>query len=331
MRCLFIKKAYECLRDTTLACVEDDIFSHGAALAYYTVFAIAPLFVIALTIAGFWFGEQAASQELFGQLSQLIGKEGSMAIQAMVTAIDRDRNGFWATFIAVFTLMIASTGVFVQLQNSLNRFWGVVKSGRTLRNFIRHRLLSFAMVLGIGFLLLVSLVISAGISALGSLFGHYVSAEEIVARIANLVVSLAAIAVLFTMIFKILPDVKIVWRDAWLGGLVTALLFNVGKYLIGIYIARSSIASVYGAVGSLIIILAWVYYSALILFFGAQLTRVLAERFGTRFQPLRGAIVSDPKRKRGHDHSGRQSNPRPESEPPAAKSTLVGVKPISRR
>lgn len=301
MRRLSFKGIYECLRDTVFSCMEGDIFSHSAALAYYTVFAIAPLFVIALAMAGFCFGQEAASRELFGQVSQLIGKDGAAAIQTMVTAANHTRNGFWATALAVGTFLVASTGVFVQLQNSLNRCWHVImQPGRGLRNFIRHRLLSFAMVLGIGFLLLVSLVISAGIAALGNFLGHYVSTQELVARVANPLVSLASIAVLFTMIFKLLPDVKIAWRDAWLGGSVTALMFNFGKYLIGIYIARSSITSVYGAVGSLVIILAWVYYSALILFFGAQLTRVLAERYGAKLRPLRGATISEQKETARH-------------------------------
>ena len=273
-----------------MSAIQADFLSYGAALAYYTVFAIAPLFVIALAIAGFWFGPDTASRELFGQVNQLMGKEGGQAIQAMVTAADKDRHGLWATIIASVTLIVASAGVFAQLQNTLNRLWGVqTLPGRTVSNFIRHRLLSFAMVLVIGFLLLVSLLVNAGLSALGTYFGQFVSGPEIFARIANPLVSLLVITILFTLIFKLLPDVLIAWRDAWFGGFVTAVLFNGGKFLIGFYIARSSITSVYGAVGSLIIVLAWVYYSALILFFGAHLTRHFANRFGAKAKPVRGA------------------------------------------
>jgi membrane protein len=290
LRGKWLRAVYELLRDAIYACIEADFLSHGAALAYYTVFAIAPLFVIALAIAGFWFGQEAASHELFDQVDQLIGKEGGAAVQTMVMAAERSRHGFWATSIATVTFLVASAGAFAQLQNSLNRFWGVQPlPGRTVRNFLFHRLWSFAMVLGMGFLLLVSLLINAGLSALGDFFGEFLSGPEIILKAANPLVSLAVITALFTMIFKILPDVRIAWRDVWLGGLVTAILFNGGKFLIGLYIAQSSIASVYGAAGSFVIILAWVYYSALILFFGAQLTRLYASRFGTKPKPVSGA------------------------------------------
>lgn len=281
---------YELLNDTVRACISGNVVSQGAALSYYTIFAIAPLFVIALAIAGFCFGEEAARRELFGQLNQLVGKEGGDAIQAMVTAANKSKAGFWAACIAGGTLAVAATGVFVQLQNSLNLLWNVRQArGMGLRNFIRHRLLSFAMVVGIGFLLLVSLVCSAGLAALGNFIGDYVSGTEIVLKALNFVISLGIITTLFAMIFKFLPDVKIAWRDVWLGGFITAVLFNVGKYLIGIYIGRSSISSVYGAMGSLVVLLAWVYYSALILFFGAQFTCVYAQRFGVKPQPVGGA------------------------------------------
>jgi membrane protein len=284
------KMVYELLNDTVRACISGNVVSQGAALSYYTIFAIAPLFVIALAIAGFCFGEEAARRELFGQLNQLVGKEGGDAIQAMVTAANKSKAGFWAACIAGGTLAVAATGVFVQLQNSLNLLWNVRQArGMGLRNFIRHRLLSFAMVVGIGFLLLVSLVCSAGLAALGNFIGDYVSGTEIVLKALNFVISLGIITTLFAMIFKFLPDVKIAWRDVWLGGFITAVLFNVGKYLIGIYIGRSSISSVYGAMGSLVVLLAWVYYSALILFFGAQFTCVYAQRFGVKPQPVGGA------------------------------------------
>jgi len=284
------KMVYELLNDTVRACISGNVVSQGAALSYYTIFAIAPLFVITLAIAGFCFGEEAARRELFGQLNQLVGKEGGDAIQAMVTAAKKSKAGFWAACIAGGTLAVAATGVFVQLQNSLNLLWNVRQArGMGLRNFIRHRLLSFAMVVGIGFLLLVSLVCSAGLAALGNFIGDYVAGTEIFLKALNFVISLGIITTLFAMIFKFLPDVKIAWRDVWLGGFITAVLFNVGKYLIGIYIGRSSISSVYGAMGSLVVLLAWVYYSALILFFGAQFTCIYAQRFGVKPQPVGGA------------------------------------------
>jgi len=292
-----LKRIYYLIRNTISACINGDVVTQGAALSYYTIFAIAPLFVIALWIASLCFGEKAARQQLFGQLNSLIGNDGGTAIQAMVSAAHKTTtNGFWATCIAVVTLMIAATGVFVQLQNSLNRLWNVRPlPGRGLRSFVRHRLLSFAMVFGIGFLLLVSLVLSAGLSALGAFVGQNISGKEIVLEVINPIVSVAIITLLFAVIFKFLPDVKIAWRDVWLGGFLTALLFEGGKFLIGLYIAKSTLASVYGTIGSLIIVLLWVYYSAQILYFGAQFTRVYATTLGTKPRPIRGARLSDQK------------------------------------
>jgi membrane protein len=284
------KTIYQLLHDTVRACINGNIVAQGAALAYYTIFAIAPLFIIALAIAGFCFGEEAARRELFGQVNQLVGKEGGDAIQSLVAAAAKSRTGFWATCLAGGTLVVAATGVFVQLQNSLNLLWNVRQArGKGLRNFIRHRLLSFAMVFGVGFLLLVSLVCSAGLAALGNYIGDYVSGKEILLKALNFVISLGIITVLFAMIFKFLPDVKIAWRDVWLGGFITAILFNAGKYGIGLYIGRSSLSSVYGTMGSLVIVLVWVYYSAQILFFGAQFTCLYARRFGVKPQPVGGA------------------------------------------
>jgi membrane protein len=283
------KALYQLLVDTIRAFVAGDIVSQGAALSYYTFFAIAPLFVIALAIAGFWFGEDTARRELFDQLNQLIGKEGGDAVQSVVLAASDSKAGFWATCFAGGTLAVAATGVFVQLQNSLNKLWGVRQiKGKGLRNFIRHRFLSFAMVLGVGFLLLVSLICSAGLAALGNVIGDFITGKEILLKAMNFAISLGIITVLFTMIFKFLPDVKIAWRDVWLGGFITALLFNFGKILIGIYLGRSSLSSVYGTMGSLVILLLWVYYSAQILFFGAQFTYVFTHRFGLRPKPVRG-------------------------------------------
>jgi membrane protein len=270
--------------------INGDSLTQGAALAYYTVFAIAPLFVITLAIAGFCFGEDTAHRELFGQMDQLLGQDGGKAIEEMVAAANKSRSGFLATAIATVTLMVAATGVFVQLQNSLNRIWNVQHSpGRGLRTFIRHRLLSFAMVFGLGFLLLVSLIVSAALTAFGDFLGRYVSGQAALLQGLELAFSLATITVLFTIIFKFLPDVKIAWRDVWLGGFLTAILFEIGKYLIGFYIAKSTLASVYGGMGSLIIVLLWVYYSSQIVFFGAQFTRLYAGQFGTKPRPLTGA------------------------------------------
>lgn len=262
----------------------------GAALAFYTIFAIAPLFVIALAMAGFWFGEEAARRELFAQIAGLVGKEGGEAIQAVVAAANKPTAGAWATGAAVVTMLLGATGVFVELQDALNSIWGVRrKEGGGVRLWLKNRLLSLAMVAAIGFLLLVSLLVSAGLSALGGMLSRLLPAEETLWAVINFLLSLAIITLLFAMIFKVLPDVTIAWRDVWVGAFLTAVLFNLGKFLIGLYLGRSSAASAYGAAGSLVVVLLWVYYSAQLLFFGAQFTRVYADQCGSRIKPAPGA------------------------------------------
>jgi membrane protein len=278
------------VKQTASEWIEQDVPRMGAALAFYALFAIAPLFVIVLAIAGFWFGEEAARRELFAQVSGLVGSEGGQAIQALVSAANKPRAGAWATVIAVATLFVGATGVFVQLQDALNSVWGVRRvPGRGLRNFIKDRLLSFAIIVGIGFLLLVSLVLSAALSALGKFMSGLLPAQETIWWGINFVFSFGVITLLFAMIFKVLPDVKIAWRDVWIGAVITALLFNLGKFLIGLYLGRSTVTSAYGAAGSLVIVLLWVYYSAQILFFGAKFTQIYADKFGSRLEPVPGA------------------------------------------
>jgi membrane protein len=246
----------------------------GAALAFYTLFAIAPLLVIVLGIAGLWFGEEAARRELFSQVSGLVGSEGGEAIQALVSAANKPKTGTWATVIAVVTVLVGATGVFVELQDALNFVWGVRRTpGRGLRNFIKDRLLSFALVVGIGFLLLVSLVLSAGFAALDKFMVGLMPAQAMIWQVVNFVVSFGVITLLFAMI----------------GAIITALLFNLGKLLVGLYLGRSGVTSAYGAAGSLVVVLLWVYYSAQILFFGAKFTEVYANRYGSHLEPLPGA------------------------------------------
>jgi len=285
-----IKSFYELLRETIQICLSSNIVTQGAALSYYTFFAIAPLFLIVLAIAGFCFGRDAAQHELFNEVNGLIGKNGGDAIQSIVNAASQPKTGTWATIIAIITLFVAATGVFIQLQTSLNLIWQIQqKKGYAWHGFIRHRLLSFAMVFGIGFLLLVSLTVSAALSAFGNLMGDYLSGREILIKILNFVVSLGIITVLFSMIFKFLPDVKVAWRNVWPGGFITAVLFNAGKFFFSLYIGHSSTISIYGAMGSLVIILLWVYYAALILFFGAAFTRIYAQRSHRSPEPIRSA------------------------------------------
>ncbi len=285
-----LKSSFALVRQAASEWIDQGISRQGAALAFYTFFAIAPLFVIVLAIAGFWFGEEAARRELFSQVSGLVGSDGGEAIQALVSAAHKPEAGAWATAIAVATLFVGATGVFVQLQDALNSIWGVRrKPGRGVRDFIRDRLLSFALILGIGFLLLVSLVLSAGLSALDKFMVGLLPAQETLLQGINFVISFGIITLLFAMIFKVLPDVKIAWRDVWIGAIITALLFNLGKSLLGLYLGRSSVTSAYGAAGSLVIVLLWVYYSAQILFFGAKFTQIYSTRHGSQLEPVPGA------------------------------------------
>jgi membrane protein len=266
--------------------VDDKAPRLGAALSYYTVFAIPPLFVIILFVASLVLDPEKVRSMLFSEVGGLIGEKSAQAIQMAMQAQSQSSKGMVASIIAVVTLVVTATGLFIELQDALNTIWGVkAKPGQGIMGFIKNRLLSFAMVVGIGFLLLVSLVVSAGLAAFGKYMSGLVPGLDVLWNITNAVVSFAVISVLFAMIFKVLPDVKIRWRDVWVGAATTALLFTVGKFALGFYLGRNSTVSAYGAAGSLVLMLLWVYYSAQILFFGAEVTEVYANRFGTRLVP----------------------------------------------
>jgi membrane protein len=280
----------------------------GAAVAFYTIFAIAPLFILVLALAGVLFGHEAAQRELFGQIEGLIGTNGSQAIQSILIAANKPKTGLLATIIGFAALFIGASSVFIQLQLSLNAIWNVRLKTTGVRSFIKHRLLSFAALLGIGFLLLVSLIVSAGLSAAGKWIGGMMPAHEIIWQIVDMAASLGIITLLFAMMFKILPDVIIAWHDVWIGSFVTAVLFTFGKFLLGAYLGRSTLSSAYGAAGSFIVVLLWVYYSAQILLFGAASIRVYANRYGTSIQPAANAefVVQEKKLKSTTQHPRKQ-------------------------
>ncbi len=265
----------------------------GAAVAFYTIFAIAPLFILVLALAGVLFGHDAAQHELFGQIEGLVGKNGTQAIQSILVAADRPKASLWATIIGFTTLFIGASSVFIQLQLSLNAICNVRVQSTTIRGFIKHRLLSFAALFGIGFLLLVSLIVSAALDAAGKWMGGMIPAHEVFWHIVDAIISLGIVTLLFAMIFKMLPDVIVAWHDAWVGSFITALLFTAGKYLLGAYLGRGSLSSAYGAAGSFVVVLLWVYYSAQILLFGAASIRVYAGRNGSQIKPAPGAQFID--------------------------------------
>jgi membrane protein len=257
----------------------------SAALAYYTIFSLAPLLIIAVAIAGLAFGMQAAQGEIAGQLQGLVGRDGAKAIEAMIQSAHKPAHGVIGSMIGVFALFLGASGVFCEMQDALNSIWHVrpdTKSG--IPSLVKERFLSFGMVLGIGFLLLVSLLLSALLAAVTKYLGGIFPIPAVLFEFLDFFLSLLFITVLFAMIFKLLPNTKIAWSDVWIGAALTSLLFTAGKFVIGFYIGKSVSASAYGAAGSLVVVVAWIYYSALILYFGAEFTRVYARTLGSQRQ-----------------------------------------------
>jgi membrane protein len=258
----------------------------SAALSYYTIFSIAPLLIIAIAVAGLVFGREAATNQIFLQIRGLVGDEGALAVQTMVQKVNVGGGGVLATVVGVATLLLGASGAFGQLQDALNTIWQVKpKPGQGVMGFLRTRFLSFSMVLVIGFMLLVTLVTSAVLAGAGQYLESVLPLPALVLQIINFLISFAFTALLFTLIYKVLPDVTVGWKDVWIGGIATALLFSLGRYLIGLYLGRGSVGSAYGAAGSLVIVLLWIYYSAQILFFGAEFTKAYADAYGSHIKP----------------------------------------------
>jgi membrane protein len=279
-----IKHTWSLIKESVLVWIDDYAPSMGAALAYYTVFSIAPLLIIAIAVAGLVFGQEAAQGEIVGQLRGVIGYEGAVAVQGMLKSVSEPAHGVIATVVSIITLVVGATTVFAELQSALDRIWRVPASKEEsgIWNLLRTRLLSFGMVLGLGFLLLVSLVVSAALSAFGNWWGGFFDGGEALLHVLNFSVSFAIVTGLFAMIYKFMPRAKIAWRDVWIGAAVTALLFTIGKFLIGLYLGKTSVASGFGAAGSFVVLLVWVYYSAQIFLLGAEFTWVYARRHGSR-------------------------------------------------
>ena len=263
--------------------IDDYAQSMGAALAYYTMFSMAPLLLIVISIAGLVFGDEAARGEIFSQLEGMLGPSGALAVQGLLESVRKPSESVTATIFGVVLLLIGATSVFGELQDALDRIWRApVRAGQSgWWRLVQARLLSFGMILGIGFLLIVSLVASAALAALQKWWGPVFS-DWAAASIIEVVLSFLVTTVAFAMIYKIVPRVRIHWKDVWIGAATTSLLFTVGKLLIGVYIGRSGIASGFGAAASLVVVLVWVYYSAQIFLLGAEFTRAYAHKFGSR-------------------------------------------------
>ncbi len=258
--------------------------SMGAALAYYTMFSLAPLLLIVVSVAGLFFGEDAARGQIVAQLRSVMGDVGAVAIQELLASVRQPGQGLIATAIGVVLLLVGATTVFGELQDSLDRIWHVPENSHSngWLLLLRTRVLSFGMVLAIGFLLVVSLVASTALEAMGERWNLMLGGWYPMAVAANAVIAFVSISAMFALIYKVMPRVRVMWRDVWIGALFTALLFTLGKSLISLYIGRSGITSVFGAAGSLVVVLLWVYYSAQIFFIGAEFTWVYANTFGSR-------------------------------------------------
>lgn len=278
------RQIWDLIRKSAGAWVDDYASSMGAALAYYTLFAIAPLLIIALAVAGLVFGHEAARGEIVAQIQNLIGREGAIAVQGLLKSANEPAQNLFATVVSIITLVIGATTVFAELQSDLDRIWRVPAPAKEngIWTLLRTHLLSFGLVLGLGFLMLVSLLVSAVIGAFDNWSSGFFAGWEGLLYVLNFSISFAFTALLSAMIYKFMPRARIAWRDVWVGAAVTALLFEIGKFLIGLYLGKASVASGFGAAGSLVVLLVWVYFSAQIFLLGAEFTWVYSHEYGSK-------------------------------------------------
>ena len=291
---MYLRRLRHVLSRAGNAWIDDHAQSMGAALSYYTVFSLAPLLLIAISVAGLVFGRDAAQGAVVDQLHGLIGRQGSEAIQELLKNVSKPSEGVLATLTGIVVLMIGATSVFAELQDDLNRIWQVPvpRKVSTWWAWLRTRILSIGLILAMGFLLLVSLAASAAFDAFAALSTSPIAGWESLVHAINLAVSFVLTSALFAMIYRFMPQATIEWRDVGIGALVTAALFSIGKTLIGLYIGKSALASGFGAAGSLAVLLAWVYYSAQIFLFGAEFTWAYAHAFGSRQGQAPGTVAS---------------------------------------
>jgi len=284
-----LKAGWELLKLTFKEWMNDNTFELSAALAFYTIFSIAPVLLIAVGVGSFFLAPDTATDQIVGEMEKMIGAQGANAVRQVIESSRGFGKGLWAVSVGIVTLIMGATAVFGELQSALNQIWDVkAKPDRgVIMSFIVDRLRSFSIAICVGFLLLVSLVISAVISGLQNYMNNWLPGVPWVWQTANAVASFFVVAVLFAMIYKFLPDVVISWKDVWIGAAVTAVLFTAGKYAIGIYLGRTATASAFGAAGSLVVLLFWVYYSALISFFGSGIHAGLRAQIWPRYPPAK--------------------------------------------
>lgn len=279
-----VRETYHLFREAIGEWMEDKASQLGAAMAFYSILSLAPLLVISIALVAFFMGDQqTAKEQVSEQMHSLIGPEGADAMGAVIENAQEPGVGTVAALLGLATLLFGASGVFGQLQDAMNTIWDVPpKKHSGILDFLRNRFLSFAMVLGTGFLLLVSMVLSAVITGTADYLSEQMGGLVWLVQIASHVVSFVVVTLLFAMIFRFLPDADVHWRDVWIGAAFTSLLFSVGKYLMGLYLGTSSVGSAYGAAGSVVVLIVWIYYSAQILFFGAELTQVWSRRYGSK-------------------------------------------------
>lgn len=281
-----LSAAWKMLKDTVLAFIEDGALSRGAAIAFYTVTSIAPVLLIVIAIAGLAFGRDAAQNAITSQLSGLMGRQTAEVVQTAVASAANTSSGILATIIGMVTLIVTASGVFGEMQTALNAIWKAKPEGTAVSRLIRARVASLGLVAALGFLLMVSLVVSVGLTAFGNYLDSILPFGKLILTVLNATISIALISFLFAAIYKVLPDRTLEWRDVAIGAVVTALLFTVGKSLISWYIGSSAVASSFGAAGALLALLLWVYYSAQIFLLGAEFTKIYASRHGSKREPL---------------------------------------------
>jgi membrane protein len=318
-----MRAAWRLLKETVLAFVADGAASRGAAIAYYTATSLAPVLIIVIAIAGVAFGQQAARGEVASQISGLMGKEAADVLQSALKSASNAKTGSIAGVLGFLTLLVTASGVFGEMQSALNTMWKAHPEGGTVSRLVRARAASLGLVAALGFLLLTSLVVSAAISALGQELQSVLPFGKAIARLLNTGISLVLIALLFAAIYKALPDRHLTWRDVAVGAGVTSVLFTIGKFLIGLYLGSSSMASSYGAAGGLIVLLAWIYYSSQILLLGAEFTKVYASNYGSLRQTDVAASVEAA--------SGEPLGPEPAATPRNAKVAPAEVAQLRSR
>lgn len=278
-----LKIIWGLITETYSELIDDKVFKMAAALSYYAAFSLGPLLIIVIAIAGFFLGEEAARGGIVNEIRNMIGQDGAQMVETIIKGASSTSQGIIATIIGLLLLFLGSVGVFLELEESLNIIWGVeLKPGRGVWGFIKNRLVSFSMVIAIGFLLLVSLIVNSLLTALNKYLSLMFSNLLDFAQVLNILGSFLVVNLLFALIFKYLPDVIIPWKYVWIGAVITSILFSFGKFLIGLYLGSTSYSSTYGAAASLAIIFIWIYYSGLILFFGAEMTQVYFRKFSQK-------------------------------------------------